>query len=367
MLSKELRLIAKKVVNDSLRIKHGDSVLISGSNNSVVFMNMLAIECYMVGAQPLMWLHMTNDALEKVLTQATIDRLNVTPKHLMTMIDVLDAHIRITTPHERKFWKKVDNEVLKAFQEPFGQIFDKIAKRKVKFCWVTVPLTKDPELNDALREALKADCNYMAKIGKRLQKELSGDKVVHVTDSLGTNLTFRIGNIVYVSDGILDEEDLKHDFQVYMPDGVVETFPKEETANGKVVIKEAYDQSGRYKGIIKNLQLVFDEGKIVDSSADSGYNIFRKRLDESSGDKDMFAEFGIGINPEVQKILGIIQVDEMMHGCVHIAIGDNYGVYGPIGGGGKNVSDLHWDFIIQKPSVKIDNKQIIHEGNFVNF
>lgn len=367
MVSQGVQLIAKKVVHDSLRIKHGDSVLISGSRNSVEFMNVLAVECYLVGAQPLMWLRMNNDALTRVLTEASVHRLSVAPTHLMAMMAALDAHIRVTIPGERKILKGVNKEALEAFERPFGQVFDEMVKRKVKFCWVTIPLSKDRELNAALIEALKADCNYMAKIGKRLQSELSGDKTVQITDSLGTDLAFRVGNIVYVSDGILDEEDLKHDFQVYMPDGVVETFPKEETANGKVIIKEAYDQIGRYKGKIRNLRLVFENGKIVESSADSGYDIFRKRLDESSGDKDMFAEFGIGINPGVKKILSVIQVDEMMHGCVHIAIGDNYGVYGAIGGGGKNVSDLHWDFIIQQPSVQVDGKQIIHEGNFVNF
>jgi len=51
-------------------------------------------------------------------------------------------------------------------------------------------------------------------------------------------------------------------------------------------------------------------------------------------------------------------VDEKVLGTIHIAIGDNKGpAYG-----GKNDSSIHWDFIMTRPTVKVDGKTIMKNG-----
>jgi leucyl aminopeptidase (aminopeptidase T) len=82
-------------------------------------------------------------------------------------------------------------------------------------------------------------------------------------------------------------------------------------------------------------------------------------MKETTGDKDVIAEFSIGVNPNVPNVLGEMRADELMGGSIHIAIGDNYGWMG-----GKNRSDLHWDFILPKAPVELDGKTFLERGKF---
>lgn len=70
------------------------------------------------------------------------------------------------------------------------------------------------------------------------------------------------------------------------------------------------------------------------------------------------AELGIGTN-ENALLCGNTLEDEKVYGTVHIAFGTN------ISFGGKNKADCHMDGIILKPTLYLDGKKIISDGEFV--
>jgi leucyl aminopeptidase (aminopeptidase T) len=123
-------------------------------------------------------------------------------------------------------------------------------------------------------------------------------------------------------------------------------------ANGVLAVDEFRD----YK--IQNLELHFREGKVKNFKAERGSDVFRKLLDKAEGDKDRIAEFGIGINYGV-KLTGYRIYDEKALGTAHIAIGNNIHL------GGVNKASIHWDFVLCKPSIEVDNVPLIEEGKLV--
>ncbi len=280
-------------------------------------------------------------------------------------MDEVDAQIIVLSLPTKKRKEYTEEEIKKinTWEKSYEGLWDKISKKKIRLCAITIPGPEGNEVDQLLYESLTTDLEYMSKIGNKLKKAIDnakiGAKEIHVTCKAGSDFTLNIGeDHVTLDDGILDEEDYKEDFQVYLPGGVVCINGLKGTANGTIIIKEAYDQWNKRPGIIKNLKLVFKSGKIIQSSSDTNYKIFEDTLNESTGEKDMLCEFGIGTNPRVNKLVYQMKVDELMHGSVHIAIGDNSHC------GGKIESDLHWDFVIPKATVYVDNVCVLKDGDF---
>ena len=76
-------------------------------------------------------------------------------------------------------------------------------------------------------------------------------------------------------------------------------------------------------------------GRITDTNCEE-FNSFIKTLPEGA---DIVAELGIGMNPNVEKVLGDSHLDENAIGTFHIAIGMNYLF------GGKNKCPIHIDLV----------------------
>ena len=67
------------------------------------------------------------------------------------------------------------------------------------------------------------------------------------------------------------------------------------------------------------------------------------------------AEFGIGTNPKA-KLIGNVLEDEKVLGTCHIALGDNSTF------GGRVNAGIHVDGIIKHPTIKLDGKIVMREG-----
>ena len=361
----DMRKIAEMVVKTSLNIQKGDCVYITGQSNNVEFMNLLAIECEKIGASSFERVNLPREAFHRVIKETPIENLKCDPKHYLSILDETDAQIIVLSLPSKEPIKYTEEEIKKitVYDESYGVLWDKITKDKIRLCAITIPGPEGNEVDQLLYDSLTTDLNYLSKVGNYLKKAIDdakiGAKEIHVTCQAGSDFTLNVDkDPVTLDDGILDEEDYKEDFQVYLPGGVVCINGLKGTANGTIVIKEAYDQWNKRPGVINNLKLVFESGKIVESSSDTNYKIFEDTLNDSTGEKDMLCEFGIGTNPKVNKLVYQMKVDELMHGSVHIAIGDNSHC------GGKIESDLHWDFVIPKATVYIDGVCVLKDGKF---
>jgi len=340
-----------RIVTDSFGIKASEMVLITGPAK---WMYAVAVECEKVGALPLLCLDSPQIYGEKV---SQTKFRSVTNDQLLAITEEIDAWIEISLPFPRKSRTKQTRK-----KPEVGVVMPdwvaRIMERGVRQCSLTVP--EGPlRIRDAVMKALEADVEYMVTLGKKLQESLGSAKNVHITTELGTDLHLALaGTGVAVDCGRWDPK-LNVDNIVYVPGGVV-TVPDETSANGLVVVPVAYLKRA-HSGWIRGLQLQFHEGKVNLETvrAKSGLCIFNRILKETTGDKNVIAEFAIGVNPNVQNLIGSMTVDEMMGRSVRIAIGDNYGWMN-----GKNKSDLHWDFILPEATVELEGKTILERGEF---
>ncbi|MCK4326962.1 MAG: aminopeptidase [Candidatus Diapherotrites archaeon] len=70
------------------------------------------------------------------------------------------------------------------------------------------------------------------------------------------------------------------------------------------------------------------------------------------------AELGIGTNPGAKSTDNTLEAEKVLGTC-HIAVGDSKSLGGSVG------AEIHWDFIIRKPTIWFDNKKIMDKGKLL--
>jgi aminopeptidase len=197
------------------------------------------------------------------------------------------------------------------------------------------------------QQAVDIDYEALDRRQEQVQALLAGSTRVRIASHAGTDLNLHIGRRPVH----LDKDSL--------PRGEVYVAPHEDSANGIVVIDRAFVRGEP----VERLQLTFANGRVVDISAPdpAGAERLRELLAASSGDKDVIAEFGIGLNPGATEPVGDVMLDEKIGGSVHVAIGMNERF------GGRNRSNLHLDLVILRPTVWLDETKVIEDGSLLEW
>ena len=121
-----------------------------------------------------------------------------------------------------------------------------------------------------------------------------------------------------------------------MPDGEFFTGPVEDSANGEVTFTYPAVYGGRE---VAGVKLRFEDGKIVDASAERNEDFLIKTLDTDEGARRL-GELGIGTNYGIDRFTKEILLDEKIGGTIHLAVGMSYPETG-----GTNDSAVHWDMV----------------------
>ena len=90
---------------------------------------------------------------------------------------------------------------------------------------------------------------------------------------------------------------------------------------------------------MKGIRLEFEQGKVVDASAEANEDFLIEMLDLDDGSRRL-GELGIGCNPRITQHMKNTLFDEKIDGTVHVALGNGLPEVG-----GENVSQLHWDIV----------------------
>jgi aminopeptidase len=102
-----------------------------------------------------------------------------------------------------------------------------------------------------------------------------------------------------------------------MPSGEIFTGPVEESVNGWVRFSYPSIVGGR---AVKGIELKFENGKVVDASAEENEDLLYAQLDTDDRSRYL-GEFAIGTNFGINKFTGSILYDEKIGGTIHMAIG----------------------------------------------
>jgi aminopeptidase len=143
-----------------------------------------------------------------------------------------------------------------------------------------------------------------------------------------------------------------------MPDGEIYTAPVETSVNGSVWFEAGMYANRRITGI----SLRVEDGLVVESQAEDGAEFLAQILDMDSGSR-RFGEFGVGLNPGIQRWTGEVLFDEKIAGTVHLALGRSYEECG-----GENQSALHWDIVKDMRkcgTIELDGRVVFQDGKLL--
>ena len=144
-----------------------------------------------------------------------------------------------------------------------------------------------------------------------------------------------------------------------MPDGELFTGPVEGSVEGEVAFSFPAVYGGRE---VAGVRLRFEDGRVVDASAERGEDFLLETLDTDDGARRL-GELGIGTNYGIATATKEILLDEKIGGTVHLAVGMSYPETG-----GVNDSAVHWDMVCdlrQGGSITVDGEELQRDGRFV--
>ncbi|WP_227375316.1 aminopeptidase [Haladaptatus halobius] len=145
-----------------------------------------------------------------------------------------------------------------------------------------------------------------------------------------------------------------------LPSGEVFTAP--HATEGKVFFDVPMTYHGKR---IRNVHLTFDDGEVVDFSAEVGESVLADILDTDKGARRL-GELGIGMNRGIDRFTDSILFDEKMGDTVHLAVGRAYDACLPDGESG-NDSAVHVDMITdvsENSRMEVDGEVVQQDGTF---
>jgi leucyl aminopeptidase (aminopeptidase T) len=189
---------------------------------------------------------------------------------------------------------------------------------------VGVRIATMPNISEAMfsKGGLTADFQAVRKRIEEAYEKIKSAKTAHITTALGTDLEMKISVERWVMDtGILWK---KGEFG-NLPAGELFQAPKEGTANGRL------------------REILINASEKLDNAGDNPKQVFN------------IAELGIGMNDKA-KVIGSPLEDEKVLGTIHVALGDNSTF------GGKVRAGIHLDGIVMKPTLVLDDVELIKNG-----
>ncbi len=207
--------------------------------------------------------------------------------------------------------------------------------------------------------AVLADEEVVKGWAKKAQQVWDEGKLAHITSSCGTDFWVGIqAKTSFSPTGTTtgDAELFKSPF-VQFPGGECASIPAPNTGDGVIVVDQAiHYPTGQ---LAHPVELHLEKGKIVDIRGGWEADAFRRWL-ESFADENggVISELAMGCNPEA-KFMGNLRQDRFPLGSMHVGFGMNTDV------GGTIHSHIHYDAILGKPSLVVDDKPIIKDGKML--
>ncbi len=186
---------------------------------------------------------------------------------------------------------------------------------------------------------------------------MSGSSEVRIESEEGTEFFLSVEGRHFLKDnGVLSKKDIERgDIGMNFPCGEVFVAPVEDSAEGKIFIPKSSLSS---YGTVEDIWIEFENGAIVDHSAEKNEEYLDRFFKENTGEIKRIAELGIGCNKAAEYTDGYILIDEKIFGTIHFAVGWN------IGYGGENQASAHHDFIkpMENGKMYADDKLVMEKG-----
>lgn len=359
----DLQAVARQIVNESVRVREEEGVLISGDASKIPLMEAIAVEVAKAGGFP--HLVLESPAVEKrILTEAPLRYLQNPNKLTLAEIENVDVQVTLSPVEDPATLANVPEERVALARKANQAVIEKVFGRPVRIVGIGNPVMPTPaiarfygvppaEFERRFWDAVNTPHSVVEEHAQRVKEALESGREIRLRTQAGTDLQLRLaGKTVLLNDGQIHETPEGRPTLVWLPAGEVYTTPEVISANGTVVVPLAV-----YRGIrIRNLRVTFEGGRVTQIQAAQNANVLREALANASGDKDRISMIDIGVNPNSKMIPNSDYCSFEMAGMVSIGIG------AAPWAGSPNQSDLEEAFFIPRATVEVDGRVIVRDG-----
>jgi aminopeptidase len=362
--------IANRIVTQVAGVKEGDVVFVSGSARDLELLENLATDSRKAGAFTL--LRLFSDRMAKKYYEEVPDKYDTqSPDFELKLATLPTVGINVDANETENVLEGVSATRLANVgktNQPIGDLYLKRNVRSVEIGNGLYPTEwrakgfgiSSEALAKTFWEAVNADYTGVQATGEKVKTTLSAGKELHVTSPEGTDLKVKVeGRPYFVSDGIISAEDVQKGgpaVSVYLPAGEVYTTPVAGSAEGKIVMAQAFFRGKE----INNIAIIIVGGKVTSvSGSGPGYEEWKKAYDAvSDPGKDLISYVDFGINPNL-KIWPASKIGNWVQaGMVSIGTGNN------IWAGGDNKGGFDVGGHLPGCTVTLDGKTIIEKGEW---
>ena len=305
---------AKKAVQNSLRMKKGEKLLLVTDKQKMKIAEALAFWAKKSKVETTTYL--MTETLRPI--EAATSLFGLMMKNANATIYMLDARVE---------------------EKPFRGFMVENGGRYGRICMMP-GITED-----MMKRLVNIDFHKMDMLTRKMIRTIKDCTEVRVTNALGTDISFSVKGRKWEND---NGDISKKGNHGNLPAGECYTCPVESTFTGKIIFSLIDDKIGRG-------EMVFEKGKLVSYKGKGITEILKGIGKDPTG--RIIGEFGIGTNRGAKICKNMLEAEKAF-GTVHFAIGDSYGL-------GKNKSKFHFDALVEKVTLMAGRKTLIKNGRFL--
>mgnify|MGYP000216991415 CR=1 FL=1 len=329
----EIKKLSSIIINDSLKVRRNEKVLIISDTDKPALLIKEFIKNISKN-EGIPFVEILFPSIESLLLEKTteerIKQISIIEEQKINNFDTF-IYIKYTKNEFETI--DIDPQILKNK----GNALEKINQTRVnERKWI---LLNYPSELDAYKAKMNTDkyFQYALEVMTVDYNQMKQDiipllKLMEKTDKVrilspNTDLTFSIKDIPIIP--CCGECNI--------PDGEIYTAPVKNSVNGIIT----YNVPSVYHGnMYHNIQLTFENGKIIQATSDDNNNRLNEIFNTDDGSRYV-GEFSLGLNPKILHPVGNILYDEKIIGSLHFTPGSSY--YNAYNG---NNSAIHWDLVL---------------------
>src|SRR3954451_3632673 len=358
--------LAQILVRYSTRVKKGDVCSIASTAAAEPLVQAIYEEVLRAGGLPIMQLA-TSGAQAAFYELASDEQLDWVPPTTEWAVENADVHISVMASLNTRELSQTDPKRQARAQKARKTIMETSMRRAAEdtYRWSLTLFPTHAYASEAgMSLPAYEDFYYAACLAtagdpvnawikqsedtRRLTEWIDGKEEVRI-QAEGTDITLGVAGRSWVP--CVGEHN--------MPDGEFFTGPVEDSVNGEICFSFPASYGGRR---LSGVCLRFEDGKVVDATAEQGEAFLHEMLDADDGARRL-GELGIGTNFSIATGTKEILLDEKIGGTVHMAVGMSYPETG-----GQNSSAVHWDMVCdlrQGGTITVDGAEFQRDGRFL--
>ncbi len=355
--------VASNLVNKSLNVQPGESVLITGTPAEIKLLEAIYVAVFKAGGQPVVQLNLP-EADKRAIMEMPVEYLKIVPTAPLIMARAFDCQINATSTQDPTLFADVPEErqaMVRKAGATLSHAFRSLRTRNVTIgqtggiptqAYADAQGADLAKMSNMFWHAASVNPNEIAETGKNITTILNPGKTVKISSAAGTNLTFTVDKYpARINSGRTEDVlGFTGPAQAWLPAGEAFASVQSSSATGTLVVPHT-----QFRGMdIENLKLNYVNGKLTTVTAEKNGEIIQKFLDSSSEDIKDLSIIDFGLNPNSSPLGKYLSFE--MGGVVTVGLGNNSWA------GGINDADGGLTFHLPDTDVWVGEKQLIKKG-----